>query len=405
MLKHYIEFSRKPLVLSFQLIFFFIFIPLVISNWFGNSSLEKIIYFFITFSIFSFLAEFSFLFLYRLTTGNSYQFVKKIDFKKIAYEPHPYLPFILKKKLKRVHGASPTNYPLNKHLSFPQLTSNNMGHYNGDYGDRDVLTPKPKDLIRINCLGGSTTGNYIKTDEKNYSYPLELERILSKKVDKNVEVNNFGQGGYNSADLLVRFALQNIDTKPDYIIIYHAYNDIRAYLTPGFSSDYFHSRKNLGEVYWKYYLGSKLPNIPISFLNYLINKYLFPLKERTTILEVIEKKELDPKQNYSKGLLTYERNIQHIIDLCKNNNIKVILGTFCFYLYSDIKNDPLHKLYQKIVSEENEVIKKLATKNNLTLVDCSKIIPREDSYFVDSSHFTPKGMSLLAKSFADKIDL
>ena len=57
-----------------------------------------------------------------------------------------------------------------------------------------------------------------------YSYPLELERIL-KKHNKDIEVNNFTQGGYNSADLLVSFVLQNIETRPDYIIIYHAYND------------------------------------------------------------------------------------------------------------------------------------------------------------------------------------
>ena len=400
-----LRFSKNPFVLILLAIFFFFLTPFLISNFFGTTFINKIIFFFSSLFIILFTAELIFLFLYRLVSGNNYKFVKKIDFKKIAYKPHPYVPFILKKKLKRIHGASASNYPLNKHLKFPELISNNMGHYNGENGDRDVLIPKPKDLIRINCLGGSTTANYIKDEDSNCSYPLELERILKKKFNKKIEVNNFGQGGYNSADLLVRFSLQNIDTKPDYVIIYHAYNDIRAYLSPNFSSDYSHSRKNLGEVYWKFYLGSRLPNIPINFINYLTNKFLFPLEERSTILEVIEKKKVNIKQDYSQGLQTYERNIQHVIDLCKNNNIKVILGTFCFYFYSKIKDDPLHKLYNKIVSEENEIMKKLANKNNLTLVDTSNIIPREDIYFVDSSHFTPAGMSLLAKCFAEKIDL
>ena len=31
---------------------------------------------------------------------------------------------------------------LYKDLEFPQLTSNNIGYYNGDRGDRDVLIPK-----------------------------------------------------------------------------------------------------------------------------------------------------------------------------------------------------------------------------------------------------------------------
>ena len=124
-------------------------------------------------------------------------------------------------------------------------------------------------------------------DKRGY-LRITYSQLLMRK--KNIEVNNCAQGGYNSADLFVRYGLQSIDTNPDYIIIYHAYNDIRSYLTSGFTSDYSHSRKNLGEVYWKYYLGSKLPEIPLNFTNYLINKFLFPLDERSTILEAIEKK-------------------------------------------------------------------------------------------------------------------
>ena len=73
----------------------------------------------------------------------------------------------------------------------------------------------------------------------------------------------------NSADLLVRFLLQIVDTEPDYLIIYYAYNDISSYLTPNFHSDYSHSSKNFGEVNWKFLIGSKIPNVPINFVNYL----------------------------------------------------------------------------------------------------------------------------------------
>ena len=98
------------------------------------------------------------------------------------------------------------------------------------------------------------------------------------------------------------------------------------------------------------------------FINYLTNKFLFYFDERSTILEAIAKNTIDIDRDYSLGLKTYERNIQHIIDLSLNNNIKVILSTFCFYLHSEIQDDPLHRLYQKIISEENEVMKNLAKK-------------------------------------------
>ena len=33
---------------------------------------------------------------------------------------------------------------------------------------------------------------------------MELEKILKEKLKRNVEVNNCGQGGYTSADILIR---------------------------------------------------------------------------------------------------------------------------------------------------------------------------------------------------------
>ena len=166
-------------------------------------------------------------------------------------------------------------------------------------------------------------------NEEIYSYPLELEKILKSKKNKNIEVNNCGSGGYTSSDLLVRTLLQNLDTDPDIIIFYHAYNDIKSYLTPGYSSDYSHSRKNLGENYYKFYLGSLIPNIPLSFFNYLINKW-FSQNHRYSLVDNISKGEFDlgKKNNIEEGLNTYERNLQYLITVCKSRNIKIILCSF-----------------------------------------------------------------------------
>ena len=45
--------------------------------------------------------------------------------------------------------------------------------------------------------------NYLVFENKVYSYPLELEDKLNINSKKKYEVNNF-QGGYNSADILIR---------------------------------------------------------------------------------------------------------------------------------------------------------------------------------------------------------
>ena len=399
-----VKFFNKPSYIFFILIVTFLLAPITLSYIFGESSKGKIIYFLIFFFVILFIFEIIFLFLYRLKSGFNYKFIEKVPFDRLFHEPHPYIPFVFKKNFDNLRNEQ-FSYPLHPELKQPYLSTNNLGYFNGEAGSRKVDIPKPHNVIRINCIGGSTTGNYLMENNIVYSYPLELERILKKKYNKDIEVNNFGHGGYNSADLLVSFVLQNIETRPDYIIIYHAYNDIRSYLTPGFSSDYSHSRKNLGEVYWKYYLSSKIPNVKLSFINYIINKHLLSFNETYSLLDTVAKGKINLSQDYKLGLKTYERNLQHIIDLCKSNKIKVILSSYCFYLYKNISHDRLHNLYKKIVLEENKVIQKLSLKNDLPFVDAENLVTKIDDNFVDSVHFSPQGMRELAKYISDEIKI
>ena len=167
-------------------------------------------------------------------------------------------------------------------------------------------------------------------------------------------------------------------------------------------SDYSHSRKNLGESYWKFYISSKIFIVPLKFINYILN-FWFPYNIRNSLLDVIAKGKIDIKSDFSQGLETYQRNIQQIIDLCNAKKIKVILSTFCYYLHDSIKEDPLRILFEKIVKEENKIIKKIAKKNKLKSVDSATLIPKNNLYFLDSMHFTPEGMNLLAKNISNKI--
>ena len=377
------------------LFFLFPLIPLFI--------LKKNYFFYLLFFfLLLFLTEITFNFFHRLINACPYKIPKKIPFESIHIEPHPHLTYIYKKNFSSP-PVEQTRYPLHKGKYYTcLLKTNNLSFFNGYYGNRDILVPKPKNLLRINCLGASTTQNYISFKKKNYSYPLELEKILKNKLKQNVEVNNCGQGGYTSADILIRFLLQIIDTKPDIIIIYHAYADVRAYLTENFVSDYSHSRQNFALNYWKLKIGSKIPKFPINFLNYL-SSHWFPYNTRLSLDELVNKtsiNNLNLYTDYSKGLSVYERNIQHIIDVCEKKKIKVILSTFCHYLHNQVKNNPLHNVYNKIINEENNVMRKLSVKNNLILVDNAKILPLKEKYFVDTVHFSHYGMKRLAENFS-----
>ncbi|MCK5645045.1 MAG: hypothetical protein KAJ19_29870, partial [Gammaproteobacteria bacterium] len=299
--------------------------------------------------------------------------------------------------------AEEATYPLHKgRFKYGQYQTNSLGFLNGPKGNREVAIPKPSGMLRVNCIGASTTGNYIEEGGVSYSYPMELEKILQSRIGSHVEVNNCAQGGYNSADLLVRFALQVVDTKPDIVVIYHAYNDVRSYLTGNFSSDYSHSRRNIGERYWLYDLSSRIPNVPLKFFNFLIRLWL-PSNIRYSLSTEVSRGTFDTDINPSEGLGVYKRNMKHIIDLCLSNGSKVILSTYAIYLFEEIKDSAIHQMYRDIVSKENDIMRELAKEYNIPLVDNAALIPKEESMFVDSVHFTPEGMSAVASNISDAI--
>ena len=347
----------------------------------------------------NFIFRDNFQIIYKIKTGEVYKKIPKIDYDKITVKPHPYLPFVYKSNFKN-QGKEMINFPIKKYTYYaPELRTNSLGLYNGQHGDREINNDK--NIFKINCLGASTTGNYLEYQGKIYSYPIELEKILNNSYEK-YEVNNCAQGGYNSADILVRFSLQYLDTRPDLIIIYHAYNDIRSYLVKNFKSDYSNSRKNLGEVLWKFYLSSIFPSSVFGVMNYLFHNW-FPNNDRYSLVEFISHAQNFDNENYLKGINTFRRNLQSVIDLCKCNKIKVLLSTFCFYLHDDVKDSPQHIKLQKIVKMENEIIRDLAIKNNLNLVDNETLIEKNDENFLDTIHFSHIGMQKIAKNFANQI--
>lgn len=409
---------RKSLVILFV---FFAFAPLATATIYGYRIASRYIVmetffsavcvitsiFFITSIGLFIIVDLVFRLSYLLTRGHKYKSEERVGTERLHAKPHPYVSYVYKPHHSNgvnSNGVSNiANYPLHKgEFSFSELTTNNMGFANGPNGNRDVCKRKPQNFYRINCLGASTTGNYLSQNNQNHSYPLALEKILNETYDYKIEVNNFGQGGYNSADILIRFLLDVIETSPDLIIIYHGYNDIDAYLKPEFKADYSHSRKNLGEDYWRFKVADKIPNLPFHFLYFLVQKW-FPVSSRNSLLDFVSKGNIDLTLDPSEGLRIYKRNLEYLIEICATNNIEVAISTFSHFMYKGTEKSSLHRKYNEIVKEENKIIRQLSAEHKITLIDNAAMIPHEEKYFVDTIHFTPDGMALLAKNIADSL--
>ena len=395
--------SLKLLITLFFL--FFLAAVFLTPFWLVEHKLKAILYSLGGGLVYLLILDVVFRLVVRIAREQPYQMRDKIPFKEMYVEPHPYLPYVLKKKfLTHAQGIRPTNYPLdpeNKYY-FGQYYTNNLRHINGPDGSRDVVIPKPQGMFRINCLGGSTTQNYIQQDGEDFSYPMELEKILKNRFpEKNIEVNNCGMGGFSTPELLIQFLLNSFDSKPDMVILYHAYNDLAPSLTSNFQSDYFHAKRNLGETYHLYKWASLAPYIPLALPNYLMNIFL-PQSIRQTLLTATSKGTIDLNNEF-KGLETYRRNIEHLIHICKGNKISLVFSTFCHFLYPKIENNPRHLKYREGMLDENRVLKELADKHDLPLVDNFNLVPYETKYFVDSVHFSPEGMREIAKNLSKPI--
>ena len=159
------KYLYKPVFgLSFALISTIIFSILftkIIPN-FIFKEINFYILFIIGIFIYCLLLEVIFLILYYLKNKRFYTHPPKVKFDKIPYKGHPYIPYVLKEN-NESYPAIISEYPLHKgKYRFSLQKSNNLGFMNGINGDRDVVIPKPRDIIRINCIGSSTTQNYLQ---------------------------------------------------------------------------------------------------------------------------------------------------------------------------------------------------------------------------------------------------
>lgn len=385
-------------IFAYTLFLFIFFFPFIFLNIFSIISFKNYLLFLISEIIF--LEVF-----FNLLLISSEKFKLKIKFKKKGYyyASHPYLPYTLTPN-ERTAEREKTNYALQKkEYFFPSLEVNSLGFLNGKRGNRNFKKKKSQNSYVIGCVGNSTTLNYIEYKKKIYSYPLILETLLRKKYKrKKIFVNNFGVGLYNSTDILIRFILQILDLKPDLVILYLGHNDHEAYLSEKFKDDYSHIRKNLAENLWRIDLTKKISKLKIKSLTFLI-QHILGTNLRNTLNNFISTKNINYKTNHKNKMKTFARNVTTLIKICKSNNIKVILSSYAYYLHKKIKKNPKYKKIQKIIKDENIIMKKISKETKTDFVDNQNLIEKNEKNFLDDQHFTPEGMQKLSENFLKKI--
>ena len=351
-----------------------------------------------------FVIEILFRIYYRLKHGNKYvpPFNPKREENYVI--SHPFLSISYKKN-SLIKLRKELNYSIqkNKYYSFEKpLRLNNCGHFGNDFVEEKI-----KNTIRIACLGNSTTANNISYDGKDYCYPDILQESLQSKIhllkgyDK-VEVYNYGIGGWVCQDILIDFILNVVRMKPDYIIFCHGFVDVPFHMMEDYSNDYFHGRKNLGEVIKEIQFVSYFPKLPFwKSYEYIKMKIFGTGFVRDEVIQKIRKQKVNVDNNLNYDTLKSESDIlRNIFIICKHYNINMIASSYPFYNYDYTS---MSKKIEEGVLMENKNIQNLAKEFNTIFIDHDNLVPKTDEYFLDWVHFTPEGMKLLAENYSELV--
>ena len=296
----------------------------------------------------------------------------------------------------------------------------------GKYGfladpKNELVEKKSSNEIRIATIGASTTANIGLTYQQNW--PGYLGKLLRKRFPrKKITILNAGVPGFDTAQSIGNLALRVMAFKPDVVIIYHAYNDLKA-IRPNrkFSFDYSH-------VHPTPYGYHKEP----MFLIRLLNRSMFYVRLRNKYREYA-KKENVIKTKRTNGIPkvaseTFERNIRTLVAIARANNAKVILSSYATlhnldWDYSDKKVSARLSKLKKMelyglmyftpelslegimrgLKKYNDILRKVAIDTRSGWVDNAGLVPHEDRFFVDRVHFTKEGAAVMAKNFLPEV--
>jgi lysophospholipase L1-like esterase len=120
--------------------------------------------------------------------------------------------------------------------AFPRVEQTKVARWGNTYrissrgyrGD-DFAVPKPAGLTRVVVLGGSAGFDIRASDGEDW--PALLEGMLSGTGDARVEVINAAVPGHASWDSLGRLLSEIWMFEPDWVVVYHCWNDLKYFET------------------------------------------------------------------------------------------------------------------------------------------------------------------------------
>lgn len=261
------------------------------------------------------------------------------------------------------------------------------------------------DFIRITTIGDSCTfGAGSSSDE--FTYPALLEKRLNSGSEKSsYEVINTGVPGYTSNQCLLYLKNELLKLRPDIIIVYCGWNDIWTYRNP-------YSNTAASPFLRKLSRSMSKSLAFVQFRSYILT----PVKNKLYSLFRCKDFKGDRSINgqlKEKSLNIYEENLRSIIQIAKENGIKVLLITIPTAAREGLSNEILKGLsmtpswregysgFIEMQTNINQRIRNLGDDGYVKIVDADrqfqKFSDREIAgLFSNLSHPNDRGYKVIA---------
>jgi GDSL-like Lipase/Acylhydrolase family len=321
--------------------------------------------------------------------------------------------------------------------AFPQMAQRKHGTWQGPwaveinergYRGESFAISKPAGVVRIVVLGGSSA--FDAGSDEAHSWPHLVHEQLQARGYKQVEIINAATPGHATWDSLGRLYSEIWIFEPDYIVVYHAWNDLKyfGWLTPeksllrGSRPPPTAQGSNLVDNPFMYYTGPLDRLLSHSQL-YTRLRWRYQSWQLGAIgLEGLIRpggtQQSPPSPNpyvgsYSPwGPRQFALNLRLIADAARDIGATPIFLTEARLVaasnseadrqrigYSSVNLS--HEAIVRALAECDKAILAVAQEKGAPVLDLSRMFTGHSELFYDHVHTTPEGSAAIAKAVAD----
>jgi hypothetical protein len=292
-------------------------------------------------------------------------------------------------EIKGCHAIAQVDDSLHRFTSHPYLSYTRTDTvYDEDgmrIGTQFYPFKKPDNVIRIACMGGSTTMN---------KYPLFIKDYVERNDDGlTYEVMDFGCDGWTTFENLMNYMLRIRDFSPDIVFYHFGANDGPPMLWPDYRVDNSHYRIAWQDQSgWLFRFFSKYSYLASGIMLYkgVYQFNLFNFVIQKTEPTVCNR---EPETDY---LRVYRRNLETLYSLIQQDGATLIVAPVPYH-------PALEHVHIGLMDILNEDTRAFCRENAIPLIETQQVLNEHPDFFIDIVHLYPPGIMLKSCLFAAMI--